>query len=316
MLMTSTFGAANAKFRHYYRRVRAFLGKGFVQQRTKVVTVDDDDYCTNPIFIIGTHRSGTSLLRRIIDSHRNIACPPESYFLKHYTQILSDESTWNGLKGLGFDRDEAMDGFRKQASYFHEAYRQVKGKPRWADKTPQYVFHLDTLQTLFAPHAQFVFIMRHPLDVAFSIWDRGWDLGKSQTGNLLIDTCRYVLESGQTQLSFIERHADISAVVYYDQLVEHPERELNSLCHWLGEPFDPNMLRHSEEPHDFGTEDPIARGTKGFQGSYENWRAWSPPQVEQATSVLEMLIESMGYGLNHARVLNPLVRVAGGASAK
>jgi hypothetical protein len=242
----------------------------------------------------------------VLDSHPNIACPPESQFLTHYKDLLEDGSTWNGLSNLGFEREEAIDGLRKGASYFHEAYRQAKSKSRWADKTPQYVFCLESLLMLFGPKAQFVFIVRHPLDVSFSIWDRGWELGERDTGNFLKDTCRYVLRSGRKQLEFWDRHAEDCTVIHYDRLVESPEHQLRQLCKYLSEPFDERMLAHADQPHDFGTEDPVARGTSGFKGSYENWRAWPSEKREDAISILSPLIDSFGYTSEHARAVSPL----------
>lgn len=294
-----------ARLSDLYRRFRAFLGRGFIQRKTEVVTVDEADLCARPIFVIGTHRSGTSLLRRVLDSHPHIACPPESFFLQHYTSMLRDESTFTGLSNLGFSEAEARKGIARGARYFHEQYRRAKEKPRWADKTPQYVFHLDTLQTLFGPACQYVFIMRHPLDVAFSIWKRGWTFSNMEEGTseqYLPAVCRYVVDSGEQQLDFMRRHPQQCHRLYYDRLVDSPAVELRALCRFLEEPWDERMLAHHEQPHDFGTEDPVARGTKGFKGSFGNWQAWDTGQIDLAVSILRPLMERLGYSKEHVRV--------------
>jgi hypothetical protein len=283
--------------RTFYRRFRAFLGRGWVCERTRIVVSDDSDLCCSPIFVVGTHRSGTSLLRRILDSHRNIACPTETFWLAHYSRILNDARTFEGFWNLGFDRSQALEGLRRGASYFHEAYRRAKGKPRWADKTPQYTEHLETLFTLFGPQARFVLIFRHPMDVAFSIWNRGWELAPP-TGDRVADACRYVLVSGQSQLGFRRRHPEACWVMHYDRLVRHPERTLRRLCDFLGEPWDAAMLEHHRAAHDFGCEDPIARGRGGFHGSYDNWRQWSPEVTRRAAEILRPLMEKLGYTLD------------------
>ena len=136
--------------------------------------------------------------------------------------------------------------------------------------------------------------MRHPLDVAYSIWKRGWHF-QEETGELLTDTCRYVKTSVEAQLSFLRAHPSRSHVLHYDRLVETPMEETRSLCQFLEEPWSDEMIRHHEQSHDFGTEDPIARGTKGFRGSYENWRAWDAAQKETAIDILKPLIEEVGY---------------------
>jgi hypothetical protein len=290
--------------RTFYRRARAFLGRGWLSERVRIVTHDSSDgECTSPIFIVGTHRSGTSLLRRILDSHGRIACPPESFFLAHYTRMIEDRLTFEGLENLGFQRDEALKGLRRGASYFHEAYRLAKGKSRWADKTPQYVQHLETLYTLFGPRTQFVIIVRHPLDVAFSIWKRRWTFGPS-TGDRVVDAANYVLRCGRAQLEFRRRHPQRCHTIHYDQLVRQPEQTLRHLCTcFLGEPWDENMMVHHRIQHDFGCEDPIVRGTPGFQGSFSNWHEWPEASVQAAVSILRDLIVELGYTVD-----SPFVR--------
>lgn len=292
------------RLRTFYRRLRAFLGRGWLSERTRIVVQGSTDSCQSPIFIVGTHRSGTSLLRRVLDSHHNIACPPESYWLAHYTHILGDQLAFDGLWNLGFDRKEAVEGLRQGAAHFHEAYRRAKGKQRWADKTPQYAEHLDTLRTLFGLEARFIFIFRHPMDVAFSVWKRGWCFGE-KTDDDVADCARYVAASGQRQLTFLKAHPDACHIIYYDQLTRDPESTLRRLCaSFLNEPWDARMLEHHQVPHDFGCEDPIVRGTRGFRGSFANWHEWSPSQVNRAADVLLPLMNHLGYTLDSPYISN------------
>ena len=58
------------------------------------------------------------------------------------------------------------------------------------------------------------------------------------------------------------------------------------------------MLLHDEMPHDFGCEDPIVRGTRGFRGSYENWKEWSVSEIDRAASILRPLMKKLGYSLD------------------
>src|SRR5580765_1922451 len=62
--------------------------------------------CASPIFVVGCQRSGTSLLRRILDSHPSIACPPESKFILPAVQILRDRAALQGLDSMGYPRPE------------------------------------------------------------------------------------------------------------------------------------------------------------------------------------------------------------------
>ncbi len=290
-----------SKMKVIYRGFRAFVGKGIVAKKTVILDGSTDAGCADPIFIVGTHRSGTSLVRRILDSHKNIACPPESYFLVSYSEMLQNKEVLLGLENLGFSGAEVTKAMRKSAAYFHEAYRRAKGKSRWADKTPQYVFHLNELFELFGQGAKFVFVFRHPLDVACSLWGRGWVFW-DESGDRLGDVCRYVKDSMARQMDFLRQNPDKCFVVYYDALVERPESELRALMEFLAEPWDPVLLRHHEMHHDFGIEDPISRGTRGFNGSYMNWKSWTNDQLVKATGILEETISDMGYAAESPHV--------------
>jgi hypothetical protein len=125
-----------------------------------------------PIFIIGVHRSGTTLLRLVLDSHSRIAVPRESVFLLPLSAILREESAWQGLGALGFEPEHVFLKLREFSDYFFDAYAAARGKPRWADKSPQYVDCLDFIDKLYGPACKYLFIYRHGLDVANSIGPR------------------------------------------------------------------------------------------------------------------------------------------------
>jgi hypothetical protein len=276
------------------RKVKSFVLKGFVSQRTRIVTAPADDFCENPIFIVGAHRSGTSLVRRIIDSHPHIACPPESFWLSHYSRVLEDERVFEGLWGLGFDRAGVIEGLASGARYFHELYRRAKDKSRWADKTPDYAFHLETLKALFGDEARFVLVVRYPPDVAYSLWHRGWRL-EGYSDEPIANACEYVADSLAHQLDFLARWPNASEKLHYDRLVREPEATLRSLCDFLDEPWDDNMLEFNRQRHDVGIEDPVVRGTRGFDGSFDNWRMWSEADRERALQILALPMKRLGY---------------------
>lgn len=268
--------------------------RGVISQHTRVVAVPSGSACSNPIFVIGAHRSGTSLVRRVLDSHPSVACPPESLWLTHYTGILQDHDVFRGLWGLGCDREEVLRGLADGARRFHEGYRQAKGKPRWADKTPAYTFHVETLRTLFGDDAQFVLVLRYPPDVAYSLWRRGWSID-GYADDALDNACEYVADTVAHQLAFRDRHRDACFTLHYDRLVRDPTAELRALCTFLREPWDPAVLEHHRHPHDVGVEDPVIRGTRGFDGSFDNWRMWSKEQQRRALAILDESMRRLGY---------------------
>jgi len=121
-----------------------------------------------PIFIVGCPRSGTTLLRLILDSHPSISAGPESRFLWGIRAI--EEAQLAHAGGLGLDRAEWHDNVRSLFEAFHLRYAEHQGKIRWADKSPDYALMLDYIDVLY-PESQIVHIVRDPRDV-IDAWRR------------------------------------------------------------------------------------------------------------------------------------------------
>jgi hypothetical protein len=280
-----------AGIRTLYRRLRAFAGRPLLVRQQNIVTVADLEYCEDPIFVLGCHRSGTSLLRRILNSHPRIACPPESNFLIHFFQMLNDESAISGLAGM-IDKERVVHEVTRQAFRFHEAFRVATGKARWADKTPQYVAYYEDIVRYAPPGTQIVVILRNPLDIAYSIFDRGWVL-EHLDDDLAINTCLYVRNTVE-KLIEISRQPGVHTLRYED-LVTRSIEETKKLCAYLNEPWDEAMTRPWDFQHNFGTEDPIARSRKNFELSSNNWKGLAPDVRAKFLEILGPVCDRLRY---------------------
>jgi hypothetical protein len=193
-----------------------------------------------PIFIVGCPRSGTTLLREILDSHPSIACGPESRMLWALRQI--EERNWSTLVGFGLSLDEWHANVRTLFEAFHQRYAQRHGKTRWADKSPDYALLLDYVNTLY-PRAQIVHMVRDPRDV-IDAWRRFY--GPRSGIRAARAWVRYVGAARRfAQLQLEER----MTTVRYEDLVRRPEETLRKLFSWLGEPWDDAVLRFGERRH-------------------------------------------------------------------
>jgi hypothetical protein len=195
-----------------------------------------------PIFIVGCHRSGTTLFRLILDSHPRISCGPETRFLREFEKVTDDEN-WPRMRLYGFPREWWDERFAAFFTDFKETYARSQGKQRWADKTPLYVNHLDYVDRLF-PDSVVINIVRDGRDVARShreTW--GYTAGVK------------AIEKWPRYIEAAERFGnrvgpDRYLEVRYEDVVGETEKTMRAVLAWLGEEWSEQVLHHTEFRHD------------------------------------------------------------------
>jgi hypothetical protein len=205
------------------------------------------------------------MLQLMLHAHRRIAIPPETRFLLTAYErlrewgdltdaanrlrladwIVDDKST--AFKDLGLDRDavraEIVAGpptLGSAIGIVFRAYARRFDKPRWGDKRPMYLQHLDVIMRMF-PDAQIVHIVRDGRDCVASLKEMSWHQGGVYQA---IATWNRGMDQGRraSRLFGPDAYFEIS----YEQLVSLPGPELRKLCDFLGEEYDPAM----ENPHE------------------------------------------------------------------
>ncbi len=253
-----------------------------------------------PIFIIGVHRSGTTLLRLVLDSHSRIAVPRESVFLLPLSGMLREEAALHGLAALGFEPEHVFIKLREFSDYFFDAYAAARGKPRWADKSPQYVDCLDFIERLYGPACKYLFIYRHGLDVANSIGPRrNIRLArphKEACGDPYAGAARYWAVQCRKMLAFEHTHRARVFAFKYEEFVQAPEQTGKQIFAFLGEPWEPQVLEYYKHEHDVGgLEDPIASASKGFRPSMKNYLQLPAATLESMKREAGEMLERLGY---------------------
>ncbi len=273
-------------------------------ERAPRLTLQDADgsgFGETPIFIIGAQRSGTSLLRRILDSHSRITCPPESKFILPLAQVLNDRKSLAGWESMGFDRGEVERAMGKFIRSFFDTYTSAQGKARWAEKTPNYVDCLPELWDMFGPSVQFIYILRHGLDVANSLADphRHYpaidEFMEQAGGNAPVAAGLFWADKNRKILKFQEAHPEAGYVIRYEELTTAPEVALKPMFEFLNEPWEPEVIDYDRFPHHAGFGDPDVKRRKTVEpnsGKYKSWPEETQRQVRQACG--EML-QTLGY---------------------
>jgi len=253
-----------------------------------------------PVFVLGCQRSGTSLMRRILDAHRRIACPPESAFIVQLARVYENERSMEGLRGMGFSEAEVLRRMGRFAAGFFETYAASKGKPRWADKTPHYVNHAATIDGMFEGRVLYVGMMRHGLDVAASLSGFSWGVLEpyvAECGDRRLAAVRFWRDQNRKLIRFAERVGDRFHWVRYESLTADPEPVLREVLAFLGEGWDPAVLAYNRYPHDTGLEDANARELAGIVANSYKYRAWSEKEQRRLFEEAEDVFGHFGYTL-------------------
>src|SRR5690606_29916539 len=121
-------------------------------------------HLANPIFILGCGRSGTTLMRLMLNRHPRIAIPGETWYFPDIHRMrasLAPTAEWREVVAtliessatfleLGVSREQLHDELSRIAfehwpdvvAVANLAFARAEGKDRWGDKTPGYVRHL------------------------------------------------------------------------------------------------------------------------------------------------------------------------------
>lgn len=207
-----------------------------------------------PFFVVGAGRSGTTLLRLMLDAHPSLALPPESHFvvaladrrlrLLHRPELALERV----LRHPRFARWELDEATVRAAVTQHqpcdlaalfrvvfETYAASQGKPRWGDKTPGYVGRLPLLAALF-PDARFVHLIRDGRAVAASVASK--PSGPPNAVSAAYWWRGLVGQGRRDGAALGERYLEVR----YEALIADPAAVLTTVCHHVGVAYDPAML--------------------------------------------------------------------------
>jgi hypothetical protein len=265
-----------------------------------------------PVLVLGVRRSGTTLLRVMLDRNPALAVPDESYFVPTLARRHGDrpdpDAFVDDLRRLRTIVEWELDPLEVRArlrpgatlgeavSAIYEAYAARHGKERWGDKTPMYMQHLPLLERLF-PDARFVHLIRDGRDAAVSframpegVATRTWAHPDTPSGF----ACQWRAEV-EAARALGRRVGDRYLEVRYETLVADPESELRQICEFAHLPWDAAMLDYagtvdlSAKPHQQSLSRPPTPGLR-------DWRRELPADDQAAfEAVAGDLLAELGY---------------------
>ena len=267
----------------------------------------------SPLLVLGVRRSGTTLLRVMLDRNAALAVPDESYFVPQLARrhrgtvdpvaFVDDLRRLPTLVEWGLDPGAVAQRLRPgmttgaALAAIFETYAAERGKARWGDKTPLYMQFLPVLERLF-PDALFVHLVRDGRDAALSflavpegIMTAGWGHPRDVAGF----ACQWATEVRDARALGRRVGHERYLELRYEDLVAQPGRELERVCTFAGLAYDDGMLEYvgqtesAAKPHQQRLSQAPTPGVR-------NWRTELAPDDRIAfEQVAGAVLAELGY---------------------
>lgn len=213
----------------------------------------------HPFFIVGSGRSGSTLLRMILSSHPVVSIPPETWYIlplvkefplnsqltikevQGVVEIITSHYRWpdfqidsNIIKERARELNKPF--LRDVISLVYEHYLQKENKLIWGDKTPPYIQCVKELNILY-PDAKFIHLVRDGRDVARSFQGKRW------AGRWLYGNTYEWKESIQYYLNYMQEDVSKKFInIKYEDLVLNTEDTICNICNFVGLKYSESML--------------------------------------------------------------------------
>ena len=264
-----------------------------------------------PFYVIGVGRSGTTLLRLMLDGHSRLAVPGEAPWVtsvglaagaRPMKELLEEIITHSRFHEWGLDESSARTAAARRSpktwpalvDALFSAFAEKQSKNRWGDKTPTHIDHLPVLARWF-PSAQFVHIVRDGRAVAASLAEQAWGPRNPMSASFywrgaVQRARRYGARLGPTR--YLE--------VRLEDLIDDTQAGLERICEFLEEPFETAMLDYPVRVA--ATNKPIAPPHAALAlpptPGLRDWRHEMTPLAQRAVeSVCRPALKRFGYAV-------------------
>ncbi len=239
---------------------------------------ENDRLLKAPIFIMSPVRSGSTLLRSLLNAHSMLHAPHELH-VRRLTVQFGTNLAEKAMEALGHNQAD-LEHLLWDRVLHRELVRS--GKKYLVDKTPANAFAFQRISTCW-PDARYIFLLRHPASIAQSWHEASPDKRTPQEATE--DALRYMRAVNKA------RKALPGHTVRYEDLTTDPEGQAKLICEFLGIPFEPGML-------EYGRPEVLTKGLGDWKDKIASGRVQAGrdlPTADEVPEVLRSMCVSWGY---------------------
>lgn len=280
---------------------------------------------SSPIFIIGLPRSGTKLLREILNQHDKVSIPraetgfiPFFYYRRKFYKNLhvrkNFKKFYDDFKKTSFfyyinNADEIWTesgiyeyctdhSISKILEAIYSLHAEFEKKPIWGDKTPEYLYHTRLIKKLF-PNTRFIHIIRDVRDYCLST-RKAWNKNIYRAAQKWVDGIEFVRQETSTiKKDYYE--------IKYENLIDEPAYEVEKVCKWLGIKYTPDLIEIKGQIENLGD----SKNKSGIlMNNYEKWRfGLTPSEILKVEAIAGKMLLKLGYCVKSKQVQKPLTQI-------
>ncbi|MFY0686967.1 MAG: sulfotransferase [Cyclobacteriaceae bacterium] len=272
---------------------------------------------TQPFFIMGSGRNGSTLLNRMLNAHSDLFVPSEQYFLgnsiikyriynwliwRDLMKIILGE-LMPGSKGHSWEYDVNpivesiyLTKHRELQWVIDRIYRHCdpSQKKYWGDATPMNTYYHREVYDLF-PRAKYIFLIRDGRDVVSSFKSGGKEIFEELSN--VENSCVH-WQSSLKAYQWLSKRTDVMLVKYED-LVAEPAEVLKQICSHIGVDYAAPMLDYHQQIPSLafyqGAEHQSIRKPV-FKDSVGNWKSvLNAEEQRYCNRVLHQGLQEFGY---------------------
>ncbi len=263
------------------------------------------------IFIVGAPRSGTTLLRNMLNRHPRLAICYETQFFRYVfarrwafgdlgnsrnrRRLIAEYTSTHRIQRLGMNAADFEERLMREGVSYEAffasllaCYAGAEGKARWGEKTPHHARFTELLCEWY-PGASILHVVRDPRDVVAALQRVPW------ASNSVLTNARtwltYNLAASQSS------HRPGYIQIRYETLVNQPDEELARICEHLGERYYPSMLIGDQEKVRFRSWSQRS----GSAITNERIGAWRDELSEDSIRLIDRVVGEHGARYGYAR---------------